>query len=169
MCIVILYLFLEQNRNCVIPKVDSSSQTFPAQKGKKCPSYPNNAISLLQCKTAAKLHEHNFLCFKVTFCLGDHEQMGQTCKNHKHELDSQNIRIVDRDSRWFQRGVREAIEIRSRSPTLNCDRGRHNLPSVYNTIVRSELKKTGGCQEKATLQKKCKTCVSNTFKYNFMM
>ena len=38
---------------------------------------------------------------------------------------------------WFQRGVREAIHIRSRSPTLNRDRGRHNLPSVYNTIVLS--------------------------------
>ena len=56
---------------------------------------------------------------------------------NKHKVDSQNIRIVDRDSRWFQRGVREAIRILSRSPTLNRDRGRHNLPSVYNTMVWS--------------------------------
>ena len=64
----------------------------------------------------------------------DSSPVGHHMGYNNHELDSQNIRIVDRDSRWFQRGVREAIEIR---PTLNPDRGRHNLPSVYNTIVRS--------------------------------
>ena len=49
----------------------------------------------------------------------DSSPVGHHMGYNKHELDSQNIRIVDRDSRWFQRGVREAIEIRSRSPTLN--------------------------------------------------
>ena len=67
----------------------------------------------------------------------DSYQVGHHMGYNKHKLDSQNIGIVDRDSRWFQRRVREAIQIRSRSPTLNCDRGRHNLPSVYDTIVRS--------------------------------
>ena len=66
----------------------------------------------------------------------DSSPVGHHMGYSKHKVDSQNIRIVDRDSRWFQRGVREAIQIRSRSPTLNRDRGRHNLPSVYNTIVR---------------------------------
>ena len=60
--------------------------------------------------------------------IGHH--MGYT----KHKVD-QNIRIVNSNSRWFQRGVRKAIQIRSRSPTLNRDRGRHNIPSIYNTIV----------------------------------
>ena len=62
----------------------------------------------------------------------DSSPVGHHMWYNKHKVDSQNIRIVDRDSRWFQRGVREAIQIRSRSPTLNRDRGRHNLPSVYN-------------------------------------
>ena len=69
--------------------------------------------------------------------LKDSSPVGHHMGYNKHKVDSQNIRIVDRDSRWFQRGVREAIQIRSRSPTLNRHRGRHNLPSVYNTIVRS--------------------------------
>ena len=67
----------------------------------------------------------------------DSSQVGHHMGYNKHKVDSQNIRIINRDSRWFQRGVREAIQIRCRSPTLNRDRGRHNLPSVYNTIVRS--------------------------------
>ena len=69
--------------------------------------------------------------------LKDSSTVGHHMGYNKHKVDSQNIRIVDRDSRWFQRGVREAIQIRSRYPALNRDRGRHNLPSVYNTIVRS--------------------------------
>ena len=69
--------------------------------------------------------------------LKDSSPVGHHMGYNKHKVDSQNIRIVDRDSRWFQRGVREAIQIRSRSPTINRGRGRHNLPSVYNTIVWS--------------------------------
>ena len=67
----------------------------------------------------------------------DSSPVGHHMGYNKNKVDSQNIRIVNRDSRWFQRGVREAIQIRSRSPVLNRDRGRHNLPSFYNTIVRS--------------------------------
>ena len=67
----------------------------------------------------------------------DSSPVGHHMGYNKHTVDSLNNRIVDRDSRWFQRGVREAIQIRSRSPTLNRDRCRHNLPSVYNTIVWS--------------------------------
>ncbi len=56
---------------------------------------------------------------------------------HQHKLDNDNIKILDRESRWFQRGVREALQIRSRSPSLNRDRGRHHLPPIYNTLVKS--------------------------------
>ena len=69
--------------------------------------------------------------------LKDSSPVGHHMWYNKHKVDSHNIRIADRDSGRFQRGVREAIQIRSRSPTLNRDRGSHNLPSVYITIVRS--------------------------------
>ena len=49
--------------------------------------------------------------------LKDSSPVGHHMGYNKHKVDSQNIGIVDRDSRWFQRGVREAIQIRSRSPT----------------------------------------------------
>ena len=47
----------------------------------------------------------------------DSSPVGHHMEYNNHKVDTQNIRIVDRDSRWFQRGVREAIQIRSRSPT----------------------------------------------------
>ena len=80
----------------------------------------------------------------------DSSPVGHHMGYSKHKVDSQNIRIIDRDSRWFQRGVRDAIQIRSRSPTLNRDRGRHILPSVYNTIVRSRdtrMRTTVSCDQ----------------------
>ena len=49
----------------------------------------------------------------------DSSPVGHHMEYNKHELDSKNIRIVDRDSSWYQRGVREAIQIRSRSPPSN--------------------------------------------------
>ena len=75
----------------------------------------------------------------------DSSPVGHHMGYSKHKVDSQNIRIVDRDNRWFHKGVREAIQIRFRSPTLNRDRVRHNIPSVYNTIVRSrDTRGSGG-------------------------
>ena len=46
--------------------------------------------------------------------LKDSSPVGHHMGYNNHKVDSQNIRIVDRDSRWSQRGVREAIQIRSR-------------------------------------------------------
>ncbi len=75
-------------------------------------------------------------------CLKEHSRdlspVGYHMDFHKHKLDTDNIKILDRESQWFQRGVRAALQIRSRSPSLNQDRGRHQLlPPIYNTLVRS--------------------------------
>ena len=71
----------------------------------------------------------------------DSSPVGHHMGYNKHKVDSQNIRIVDRDSRWFQGSVREAIQIRSRSPTFNRDRDRHNLPPsttpLYGHVTRA--------------------------------
>ena len=71
--------------------------------------------------------------------LKDSSLVGHHMGYNKHKVDSQNIRIVDRDSRWFQRGVREAIQIRSRSPTLNRDRGWQTQPPLrlqhHRTVI----------------------------------
>ena len=63
--------------------------------------------------------------------------VGSHLKHHGHELDQENIKIVDREDRWFERGVREAIHIRSRSPSLNRDQGRHQLP-IFPTAHLAE-------------------------------
>ena len=42
------------------------------------------------------------------------------------ELD--NSEILTTESRWFERGVKEAIFITALNPSLNRDGGRYNLP-----------------------------------------
>ena len=44
-------------------------------------------------------------------------------KARGHHLDFDKTRILDRDHRWFQRGIREAIYIRAQKPTLNRNAG----------------------------------------------
>ena len=45
--------------------------------------------------------------------------------------------MLDTDSRWLQRGIKEAYYIAVLDPDLNQDRGRHTLSPVYNSIIKS--------------------------------
>ena len=40
----------------------------------------------------------------------------------KHKFQPDNISVLDRETRWFQRGVKEAIHIAANNPSLNRDR-----------------------------------------------
>ena len=41
------------------------------------------------------------------------------------------VKILNKDSSWFERGVREAAHIKMRRSSLNRDRGRYHLPTIY--------------------------------------
>ena len=47
------------------------------------------------------------------------------------------------EPKWFERGVREAIQIRINNPTLNKDAGRYFLPMVWNNTLK-KLERRGG-------------------------
>ena len=61
--------------------------------------------------------------------------VGAHLQAQDHAFEADNISVLDRESRWFQRGVKEAIHIAAQNPTLNRDRGRHVLPAVYNSLI----------------------------------
>ena len=44
------------------------------------------------------------------------------------------------ESRWFERGVKEAIYIKALNPSLNRDGGRYNLPAVWDNIIKKRVK-----------------------------
>ena len=54
-----------------------------------------------------------------------------------HSVDLEKVNILDTDSRWFERGVKEAIYIRACQPSLNKDGGRYKLPRVYDPLLTS--------------------------------
>ena len=56
---------------------------------------------------------------------------------NSHSFDLEEVNIMDRDSNWLGRGIREAIQIARTEPPLNRDRGRHQLPAVYGSIIKS--------------------------------
>ena len=51
--------------------------------------------------------------------------VGAHLHSQQHQFESDNISVLDRDARWFQGGVKEAIHIAANNPTINRDGGRH--------------------------------------------
>ena len=58
-----------------------------------------------------------------------------------HTIGWDNTTILDREPKWFERGVKEAYYIRSNAHTLNRDSGRHQLSPAYNILFQSRVSK----------------------------
>ena len=50
----------------------------------------------------------------------------------EHSVELENTEILTTESRWFERGVKEA--------SLNRDGGRYNLPPVWDNIIKKRVK-----------------------------
>ena len=46
-----------------------------------------------------------------------------------HSFTEENVKLLDMDSRWLQRGIKEAYNIAVKEPNLNQDQGRHHAPA----------------------------------------
>ena len=67
------------------------------------------------------------------------------CPGHTVTMDS--VQILDREERWFERGVKEAIHIRVNQPDLNRDGGRFQLPHVWDGLLQSSVSKAVDCKK----------------------
>nr|XP_054759677.1 uncharacterized protein LOC129265754 [Lytechinus pictus] len=55
----------------------------------------------------------------------------------KHNFKDNDVLILDKEPRWFERGVREAVYVNAENPSLNKGGGlRHNLSRIYNPVIR---------------------------------
>ena len=52
-----------------------------------------------------------------------------------HKVDLKNVKVLSRDTRWYERGVRESIHIRTLRPSLNRDGGRHQLSHIWDNLL----------------------------------
>ena len=59
-------------------------------------------------------------------------------KEKTHSFEDNNVKILDREDRWFERGVKEAIYVKIEKPSLNRRGGlRHHISSIYNVALSS--------------------------------
>ena len=59
-------------------------------------------------------------------------------KEKGHSFDDHKVRILAREDRWFERGVKEAIHVKLERPSLNRGGGlRHHLSPTYNAVFRA--------------------------------
>ncbi|XP_072033211.1 uncharacterized protein [Amphiura filiformis] len=54
-----------------------------------------------------------------------------------HSFEDKDVLVLDREHKWFERGVKEAIHVRREEPSLNRGGGlRHNLSRTYDAAIR---------------------------------
>ena len=56
-----------------------------------------------------------------------------------HSINFKTTKVLDREPRWFERGIRESIYIRAYKPTLNRNAGRYTLPAVWDRLISSHI------------------------------
>ncbi len=67
----------------------------------------------------------------------------------KHNFHDHEVRILDREERWFERGVKEVIHVKVEHPSLNRGEGLRHLLSHANDAVLETVprrcKERSGC------------------------
>ncbi|CAH1257980.1 Hypp1940 [Branchiostoma lanceolatum] len=88
-----------------------------------CADCPATYVGESERPLSARLQEHKRASYVSS-------PVVQDVAKQKHKIDWDNVKVLDQDSDWFSRGVREAIQICRQRSTLNRDRGRHYLKPV---------------------------------------
>ncbi len=68
----------------------------------------------------------------------DSSPLSQHANDSGHPVNYDQVKVLDWESGWFRRGVKESIHILASTSDLNRDRGRYTLPRVYHTLLHSE-------------------------------
>ncbi len=68
----------------------------------------------------------------------DSSPVSQHAKDSRHPVNYDHVKVLDLESGWFRRGIKEYIHILTSPSDLNRDRGRYTLPRVYHTLLHSE-------------------------------
>ena len=68
--------------------------------------------------------------------------MGEHVHQTKHEINIDNVQLISREDQFWKRKIKEAIEIKTRKPTLNRDLG-YELEPIYDDLLTLDLSRSG--------------------------
>ena len=63
--------------------------------------------------------------------------VGEHIQHHKHNIEMDHVQIINREKHFWNRKIREAIEIKSQKPSLNRDTG-YELAPIYDDLLTPE-------------------------------
>ena len=75
-----------------------------------------------------------------------------------HTINMDSVKILGVESKWFERGVRESLHIRTIRPSLNKDR--HNLPTVWDNLLKRTMGGTPAEDQTGYPDERCHLLVS---------
>ncbi|KAK3543794.1 hypothetical protein QTP70_027263 [Hemibagrus guttatus] len=91
--------------------------------------------------TTCLIHPDALLLLGVSSLGGPDSAVYLNLKDKGHTLDDK-VDILDREDRWFERGVKEVIYVQVENPSLNRGGGlRHNLSPTFHAVLSSIPKK----------------------------
>ena len=98
---------------------------------------PGRYVGETERTAAARFQEHKST---ATNALGKYKSaMLQHARDHGHHFRKEDVTILASENDWVKRGIKEAIYIRSLSPSINIDPGRHRLSSHFDSILNSVI------------------------------
>ena len=109
----------------------------PKDKPKKCDcSCVIYGLTCSDCPSQYVGETERPLKHRITEHKKDSSPFGAHLKAEDHKFPD-DVQILDTDSRYLQRGIKEAYYIASLEPDLNQDKGRYSLSPIYNSIIKS--------------------------------
>ena len=103
------------------PKLDKTGVVYEV----KCQTCNSTYVGETGRTLGKRLEEH-----KKASSSAIHEHMTNT----NHEMDWNDVKVLERENNTFRRKVKEAIHIKRRTPSLNRDQGL-DLPPIYHTLL----------------------------------
>ena len=98
---------------------------------------PGRYVGETERTAAARFQEHTST---ATNALGKYKSaMLQHARDHDHHFRKEDVTILASENDWVKRGIKEAIYIRTLSPSINIDPGRHRLSSHFDPILSSVI------------------------------
>ena len=77
---------------------------------------------------------------KIIINAGSSEVAEHMQKNEHDERIDIEYKIIGTEANWLKRGIKEAIEIRRKKPTLNSDEGRYYLSQIWTKTIQDQIK-----------------------------